>query len=180
MSEVGETMRCESTLPLADGRWLAVRRGGAGDLALVRALHERCSPTTLHRRYLSAGPVSDTQLRRLLTPARGACLLVEEAPGRAVAMANLIGEGVQAEAALLVEDGWQRSGLGTALLHLLLEMADEANFKSVVVCTGAGNEAMLRTLRRLDPGAPRERDGALVVVTLRPGRAAARSAVAVA
>jgi hypothetical protein len=46
----------------------------------------------------------DAQLARLLVPARGVTLQAEAAD-RVVGVANLLGEGVQAELALLVEDG---------------------------------------------------------------------------
>lgn len=165
------------TLLLTDGRELVVRRAHAQDLAAVRAMHGRCSSAILQRRYLSGGGTTDHRLSRLLSPASGASLVAETTKGEVAAMANLIGEGVQAEAALLVEDGWQHLGLGTALLRSSMALAAEAGFDAVVVYTGADNTAMLRTLRRLArQGSVRprtEHDGALVMITLPLGPAAA-------
>ncbi|HEU4422734.1 MAG TPA: GNAT family N-acetyltransferase [Pilimelia sp.] len=86
--------------------------------------------------------------------------------GRLVAMATLVGEGDLAEVALLVEDAWQRRGLGTALLRRLAALAARGGYAALVAHTYADNVPMLRALRRLDPTAPVERDGALVTVSL--------------
>jgi GNAT superfamily N-acetyltransferase len=172
------------TLLLADGQELVLRRAGAADLAAVQLLHARCSPATLHRRYFSGSGINDSRLRRLLAPASGGSL-VAEAGGEIVAMVNIIGEGVQAEVAVLVEDSWQHRGLGTALLRAAFETAAEAGFKAVVIYTGADNTAMLRTVRRLQrtgaAGRPigrgsTERDGPVTMITIPLDPAAARSA----
>jgi GNAT superfamily N-acetyltransferase len=160
-----------AVLVLPDGRELTVRRAQPADLPAVRAMHARCSPDTLHRRYLSGttGP-TDAQLARLLAPARG-CALVVAAPGafadRVVAMANLIGEGLQAELALLVEDGWQRRGIGTALLRRAVSIATESGYEALAVHVQAQNVAMLRTLRRLPEPCHSETDSGLLTVTVR-------------
>ncbi|MEV4414267.1 GNAT family N-acetyltransferase [Catellatospora sp. NPDC049609] len=83
-----------------------------------------------------------------------------------VAVANLIGEGETAEVALLVEDGWQRRGIGTALLRRLLALAGPAGFRSVTVHTHCENDAMLRTMRRLPHPARTDRDGSLISATI--------------
>jgi GNAT superfamily N-acetyltransferase len=170
-----------AVLVLADGRELTVRRAGPDDLPAVRAMHARCTPETLHQRYRSgtAGP-SDAQLARLLAPHRG-CALVVEAPGaytdRVVATANLVGEGLQAELALLVEDAWQRRGIGTTLLRRAVRIAAEEGFEGLVIHTQAQNAAMRRTLRRLGGPHHTDVDSGVLTVTLRlAGRpAAARS-----
>jgi GNAT superfamily N-acetyltransferase len=113
---------------------------------------------------------ADVRLRRLLEPVGGVTLLaVHVDPGsgeeRVVAMATLLAEGDLGEAALLVQDAWQRRGIGTALLRRLIAYAEGNGLTAVVAHTGADNVAMLRTLRRLGFGRT-DRDGGLVSVTL--------------
>jgi GNAT superfamily N-acetyltransferase len=156
---------------LARGTELLVRSADRSDLAALALMHQRCGSRTLARRYLTGtrGP-GDVQLKRLLSPARGAALVAEMVhSGQIVAMANLVGEGDICEAALLVEDAWQRKGLGTALLRRLVSTAETLGFRAIVVHTHADNEAMRRTVRRLSPGAPFEVDGGLVTATLAVG-----------
>jgi RimJ/RimL family protein N-acetyltransferase len=104
-------------------------------------------------------------MARLLEPAGGGRTLLAVAGGRVVAMANLLAEGDLGEIAFLVEDDWQRRGLGTALLRRLLTFAERSRFAALVAHTAADNVAMLRTLRRLG-GSAADRDGAMVSVTL--------------
>ncbi|GIF05953.1 GNAT family N-acetyltransferase [Actinoplanes siamensis] len=163
----GVTRRQRETVTflLPDGVEATLRPAVAEDLAAVRELHDRCSAGTLRRRYLSGGAPSEARLRRLLEPAGGTTLLAVAPGGQVVAMASLLAEGDLGEVAVLVEDDWQRRGLGTALLRRLRAHAGRSGFAAVVAHTGADNVAMLRTLRRLGHG-PLERDGALVSVTL--------------
>lgn len=172
-----------SPRPTGRGPW--VRHAEPADLAEVRALHARCSATTLQRRYLTGAGPTETRLVRLLSPIRGGTVVAETPGGQIIAMANLVGEGVQAEVALLVEDRWQHRGLGTALLREVIGLASETGFDAVVIYTGADNDAMLRTLRRLEragagiAGRSRtERDGGLVMITVPLDRSVARSAAA--
>lgn len=158
------------TLVLPDGAEVSVRPATADDVPAVRELHAGCSARSRQRRYLSGADPSPARLRRLLEPARGSTLLVTAASGGAaepvVAMANLLGEGDEAEAALLVRDDWQRRGLGSALLRRLLGHADRAGYAAVLLHVQAENTPMLRTLRRLDRPVALERDGALLTATL--------------
>ncbi|MFD0596486.1 GNAT family N-acetyltransferase [Catellatospora coxensis] len=68
--------------------------------------------------------------------------------------------------ALLVEDGWQRRGIGTALLRRLLTLAGPAGFRSVTLHTHCDNDAMLRTMKRLPQPARTDRDGTLISATI--------------
>ncbi|MFI9642374.1 GNAT family N-acetyltransferase [Micromonospora sp. NPDC051925] len=160
------------TLALPDGAELTVRPATADDLAGVVELHEGCSARSRQRRYLSGAAVpSPTRLRRLLEPARGLTLVATTtgAGGAAetvVALANLLAEGDEAEAALLVRDDWQRRGLGTALLRRLLTHAERAGYAALVLHIQVENAPMLRTVARLGRPAPIERDGALLTVTV--------------
>ncbi|MFJ8685014.1 GNAT family N-acetyltransferase [Micromonospora wenchangensis] len=159
-------------LVLPDGAELTVRPATADDLAGVVDLHERCSAASRQRRYLSgAAQPSPARLRRLLEPARGLTLVAtttgsDGAVESVVALANLLAEGDEAEAALLVRDDWQRRGLGTALLRRLLAHAERAGFAALVLHTQADNTPMVRTAARLGRPAPIERDGSLLTVTV--------------
>jgi RimJ/RimL family protein N-acetyltransferase len=155
----------QATLLLPDGAELTLRPAGEDDLEGVRRLHERASTASLHSRYLGGGTPTDARLRRLLEPVGGRTLLAVAADGRVVAIASLLAEGDLGEIAVLVEDGWQRRGLGTALARRLLAWAGKARFAALVAHTGADNVAMLRTLRRLG-ARDTERDGSMVSVTL--------------
>jgi GNAT superfamily N-acetyltransferase len=92
--------------------------------------------------------------------------VAEDAQGRLVALANLIGEGEVAEAALLVEDAWQRRGIGTGMLRRLIAMAQPSGVRAVVLHTHADNEPMLRTVRRMPQSAQLDVDGGIVTATL--------------
>ena len=153
------------TLLLSDGAELVVRAASRDDLDEVQRLHQRSTPDTLQRRYLGGGGPGEARLRRLLEPTGGLTLVAEDADGRIVAMGNLLAEGDLGEVALLVEDGWQRRGIGTALLRRLLRRAERGPFAAVVAHTTAENLAMLQTLRRLGAG-PLDQDGDLISVTL--------------
>ncbi|WP_089153870.1 GNAT family N-acetyltransferase [Micromonospora sp. NBS 11-29] len=159
------------TLVLPDGAEVSVRSATAEDVPAVLDLHTGCSERSRRRRYLGgAAQPSSARLRRLLEPARGSTLLAttgsDGAAESVVAMANLLGEGDEAEAALLVRDDWQRRGLGSALLRRLLGHADRAGYAAVLLHTQAENTPMLRTLRRLDRPAAMERDGGVLTATV--------------
>jgi RimJ/RimL family protein N-acetyltransferase len=160
------------TLLLPDGAELLIRPATVEDSDAVRRLHERSSADTRHQRYLTGtrGP-SEAQLHRLLEPSGGLTLLAvchDPATGddHAVAMANLLAEGDLGEVALLVEDTWQRRGIGTALLRRLLAYAARTGFGALVAHARADNTAILRTLERLGPIGTPDRDGTMVSVTL--------------
>jgi ribosomal protein S18 acetylase RimI-like enzyme len=156
-----------ATLLLPDGAELNVRPGSSADLVALLEMHARCGEHSLYRRYFAGtrGP-SRQQLGRLLRPARGSALVAEDAEGRLVALANLIGEGEMAEAALLVEDRWQRRGIGTGMLRRLIALAQPSGFRAVVLHTHADNEPMLRTVRRMPQTAALDVDGGVVSATL--------------
>jgi RimJ/RimL family protein N-acetyltransferase len=162
----------QATLLLPDGAELLIRPAGADDADGVRYLHARSSADTRQNRYLAGtrGP-SEAQLRRLLEPVGGLTLLAlhhDPVSGdeHVVAMANLLAEGDLGEVALLVEDTWQRKGIGTAMLRRLVAYAARTGFGALVAHARADNTAILRTLRRLGPTGEPDRDGTMVSVTL--------------
>jgi GNAT superfamily N-acetyltransferase len=161
-----------TTLLLPDGVELLIRPATADDTDLVRQLHDDSSPGTRRSRYLggSAGP-SEAQLRRLLEPAGGLTLLAlhqDPAGGdeHAVAMAGLLAEGDLGELALLVQDDWQRRGIGTTLARRLVAYAARTGCCALVAHALADNTAILRTMRRIGATGEPDRDGSMITVTL--------------
>jgi GNAT superfamily N-acetyltransferase len=158
-------------LLLPDGAELVLRPATPDDLPALLAMHERCSAATRGRRYLTGdGVPGPAQLGRLLDPSRVQTLLAV-VPGitsvdPVVGMANLVMEGSCAELSVVVEDGWQRKGVGTALVRRALARAERLGCAAVLAHTAADNPAMERTLRRLGHPAPVRRDGAVASTTV--------------
>lgn len=159
-------------LRLPDGTELDVRAATADDLHGVDELHEQCSMRSRNRRYHGgASRPAPARLRRLLEPARGVTLLAtptssSHSARAVVAMANLLGEGDTAEAALLVRDDWQRRGLGSALLRRLVGQAEQRGYAALDLHIQAENTPMLRAVRRLGRPPAVDRDGSLLTLTV--------------
>ncbi|MFF2141588.1 GNAT family N-acetyltransferase [Kitasatospora sp. NPDC058190] len=164
-----------SRLPLPDGTELLLRPAGPDDKAAALAMHDRCSPTALRLRY--HGPVRDAgrYLDHLLDARHGRSLAVTAPDGRLLALGHLMWDDGEAELAVLVEDAWQRHGLGLALLRRLTAAARAAGIGTVYAVTQAANAALIAAMRRL--AAPldfRAEDGTLVITaTLAGGTALA-------
>lgn len=156
--------RSEDVLTLPEGNEITVRRVDQSDLAAARAMHDRCSERTLGLRY--HGPVGDADryLNHLLSPRFGRTLAVQTASGRLVALGHLLWDGDETEVALLVEDDWQRRGIGSELLGRLVALAIEAGCGSVYAVTQSSNTGMVAAMRGL--GLPLDyqiEEGTLVV-----------------
>ncbi|WP_269857275.1 GNAT family N-acetyltransferase [Streptomyces sp. RPT161] len=136
-------------LTLPEGNEITVRRAGPADLPAAQAMHDRCSPTTLSRRY--HGPIGDATryLGHLLSPRHGRTLAVETASGRLVALGHLLWDGDETEVALLVEDEWQGRGVGAELLRRLVALAQEAGCGAVYAVTKSANTPMVAAMRNL-------------------------------
>ena len=80
-------------------------------------------------------------------------------------MASLLTEGDLGEISLLVQDSWQRRGLGTALLRRLLTRAEQSGLAALVAHIAADNTALLRTLHQLGADTV-QRDGSVASVTM--------------
>ncbi|MFD5338599.1 GNAT family N-acetyltransferase [Streptomyces hawaiiensis] len=163
-------------LTLAEGGDIAVRRADTRDLEAARALHERCSARTLRLRY--HGPVRDADryLNHLLSPRFGRTLAVQTASGRIVGLGHLLWDGDETEVALLVEDAWQRRGVGAELLSRLVAMAVEAGCSSVYAVTQASNTGMVAAMRGLGLPLDYQVEEGTLVITARLGEAVVTSA----
>ncbi|WP_314251433.1 GNAT family N-acetyltransferase [Streptomyces kutzneri] len=141
--------RSQDVLTLPEGNEITVRRADGSDLPAARAMHDRCSERTLSLRY--HGPVHDADryLGHLLSPRFGRTLAATTASGKLVALGHLLWDGDETEVALLIEDDWQRRGIGSELLRRLLAMAVEAGCDSVYAVTQASNTGMVAAMRGL-------------------------------
>jgi RimJ/RimL family protein N-acetyltransferase len=70
------------------------------------------------------------------------------------------------EVAVLVEDGWQRQGLGLRMLRRLVDEARALGADRVVCMVQPENQAMLRTLERLRMRSRAVRDGDNLMVSI--------------
>ncbi|MGW6651845.1 acetyltransferase [Streptomyces sp. CB02130] len=167
--------RSEDVLTLPEGNEITVRRADRTDLAAARAMHDRCSQDTLGLRY--HGPVADADryLDHLLSPRFGRTLAVQTASGRLVALGHLLWDGDETEVALLVEDDWQRRGIGSELLRRLVALAEEAGCDSVYAVTQSRNTGMVAAMRALElPLDYQIEEGTLVITARLSSEEAAR------
>ncbi|MFJ2706297.1 GNAT family N-acetyltransferase [Streptomyces sp. NPDC087428] len=167
--------RSEHVLTLPEGNEITVRRADSADLEAARAMHDRCSEQTLRLRY--HGPVRDADryLDHLLSPRFGRTLAVQTASGRLVALGHLLWDGDETEVALLVEDDWQRRGIGSELLARLVALAVEAGCESVYAVTQASNTGMVAAMRALSLPLDYQIEEGTLVITARLNAAPVRA-----
>ncbi|GHI36655.1 GNAT family N-acetyltransferase [Streptomyces violascens] len=165
--------RSEDVLTLPEGNEITVRRADQSDIEAAKAMHERCSDRTLGLRY--HGPVADADryLGHLLSPRYGRTLAVQTASGRLVALGHLLWDGDETEVAVLVEDSWQRRGIGSELLRRLADLAVEARCDSVYAVTQASNTGMVAAMRGLGLPLDYQVEEGTLVVTARLDKTAA-------
>ncbi|MDQ0963479.1 GNAT superfamily N-acetyltransferase [Streptomyces sp. B4I13] len=168
--------RGQDVLTLSEGEDITVRRADTGDVTAAKDMHERCSARTLRMRY--HGPVGDADryLNHLLSPRFGRALAAQTRSGRIVGLGHLLWDGDETEVALLVEDGWQRRGIGAELLGRLVAMAGEAGCGSVYAVTQASNTGMVAAMRGLGLPLDYQIEEGTLVVTARLEKAGAARA----
>ena len=163
----------------AAGAGISFRPGGPGDVSAALAMHQRCSPRTLGLRY--HGPVADAgrYLDHLLSPNFGQSLAAQTANGTIVGLGHLLWDGDEGEVALLVEDAWQRRGIGGELLRRLVGLAVQAGCESIYAVTQVTNSGMVALMRRLAlPLEYQVQDGTLLIgAGLPPAGSGAAAAV---
>lgn len=136
-----------SALLLASGEELTVRQASAEDVPGLLAMHFRCSRRSRRLRYLGgAARPTAADLTRMVNRRHGRTLVVAHPDGDLVAMGNLMHDGDDSEVALLVEDAWQRKGIGSMLLRRLLAAAPDG--RPTTAITEHDNAPMLAVLRR--------------------------------
>jgi len=132
-----------------DGAAIVLRKGVPADAEAVSGLHRRCSTATLFRRYhTGVRTVPRRWLHRLLVPPRGTSVLAvfgREVIGLAQLIPSATGG---AEISLLVEDDWQRQGIGTALLSRVATLAEAQGIAELRADCLPGDDVLPRTAAR--------------------------------
>jgi GNAT superfamily N-acetyltransferase len=117
---------------------LLIRGTSARDLGPVGAMHARCSPRSLLDRYRSGGRApSAVAIERALRRTLGfvACTARGEVVAMAVASTDPMHSVGSAEVGMLVEDTWQRRGLGREMLTHLAGAAFVCGYTELIAYT---------------------------------------------
>jgi GNAT superfamily N-acetyltransferase len=157
-----------------NGAGIVLRAGTPADADSVSDLHARCSAQTLFARY-HAGlrTLPRRWLHRLLQPPRGRTLLAL-CGTEVIGMAQLIrtNDPAEAEVSLLVEDSWQRNGVGSAMVARLGGIARAAGHHRMIAWCLPSEIGFERAARASGlPVTVRHEDSMLrVSITLEPSR----------
>jgi L-amino acid N-acyltransferase YncA len=140
------------------------------DADAVVAMHDRCSYESRTRRYHVPMPKLTARTARHLSAPAGGVSIVACLEDAVIGMATAapweeLGSTTM-EVAVLVEDGWQRQGLGLRLLRQVVAEARALGADRVVCVVQPENDAMLRTLERLRMRSRVVRDGDNLMVSV--------------
>ncbi|HEY8641275.1 MAG TPA: GNAT family N-acetyltransferase [Candidatus Dormibacteraeota bacterium] len=147
-----------ASLHLSDGSTLQLRPLEPEDGALLARLFYRLSPETVYKRFLSPIPSPyRPELQRLLEidhRDREALAVLSE--GEVVAVVRYARDAQHpevAEIAIVVEDGWQRRGLGALLIRRLAAVARRRGIGAFHATMLGDNRPAMRLLRGLSAAA---------------------------
>ena len=138
-----------------DGEELIARAIEASDREALRSHFEALSSETRYRRFMAAiKHLSERELTRLtdVDHIDHEAVIALTGDGKLVGVARffrLAPGDHRAEVAVTIADDWQGRGVGTALLHLLAERAEELGVDCFVATCLAHNRPMLDLFREL-------------------------------
>lgn len=131
----------------------ALRKAAVEDAPAVVDMHERCSYESRTRRYHVPIPKLTARTARHLSAPAGGVSIVATVGDAVIGMATAAPweelTGTAMEVAVLVEDGWQRQGLGSQLLRRVIQEARYLGADRVVCMVQPENDGMLRTVEGL-------------------------------
>jgi GNAT superfamily N-acetyltransferase len=136
-------------------------RFGPDDVAEVLAMYDRCSPETTYRRWhghLRAFPAA--YLGALVADSDEHIAVVARREGRVVGLASAaeVTPGVR-EIGILVEDRWQRRGVGRELLGDILARSMQLGTRAVRADVLADDAGIIQLLRPYGPVSVRRSHG---------------------
>jgi ribosomal protein S18 acetylase RimI-like enzyme len=143
-----QLLRAEPVDEYVDPEQVVLRAASGDDVNALVAMHRRCSEETVYRRYHVPMPhVTPRLARGLLDPPAGLCLVLTV--GDDIVATGVLAAGPDgAEVGIMVEDRWQRHGLGTRLLHALAVEAAVLGLETLTCLVQPDNDAALTTVRR--------------------------------
>ena len=150
---------------------IVARRPTVRDAPAIEAMIERCSLESRYARFLGPRPsIPLDHLARVVTPLSGEEAWVGvrgDEPETVVALGSWarIGDG-DAELALIVEDSWQRRGIGTSLLRLLGDRAHSLGICRLTASVLTESRHVFRMLRAVFGSASVRPDGVVSRVTI--------------
>jgi GNAT superfamily N-acetyltransferase len=149
---------------------VSVEALGQGDEQRLVRMFDRLSPATRYKRFFSPVPVMRPAVWRALTDVDhdGREAVVARVGDEIVAIAHYYRDRddvAAAEVAVLVEDAWQRHGVGRCLMRELGRLSRARGITRLLATTLPDNLAAIGLARAMSPGmTPRWDDG---VVELR-------------
>jgi ribosomal protein S18 acetylase RimI-like enzyme len=152
---------------LAAGVWL--RAPARADAPRITAMWERCSlETRLARFHAPVRNIPASYLETVLSDPSASLVAVTQRAGTVAAVASLVpGGSGSAELGVLVEDAWQRQGIGRQLVAHLIAGAPARQLTELTASVLAQNAAVADLLRRVPGEFSITRDGATVKVRVR-------------
>ena len=161
-----------AVLAAAPGPPVRIRQAAASDRPALAQMLARCSEQTLARRfhkYVRCFP--EPYLTEALTGCAGHFALLAQAGETDVALASCVSaDHGSAEVAVLVEDSWQRQGVGTRLLSLLVAHADQSGLPRLRASVLASQAWVLPVLGGYGTCEAWLRDGVFEVTVHREGQ----------
>lgn len=142
---------------LPDGSVIHIRSITGDDKDLLRATFDRLGPDSRYRRFLHpVKRLSEHELAYLTEVDHHdheALAAVDPHSSELVAVARYIrlANSDTAEVAVAVVDDWQGRGVGTVLVHELVERARDAGIRRFTALCLADNRAVIDLLERLGP-----------------------------
>lgn len=116
------------------------------DVEAVLAMHRRASPDSLYRRFHSAYQPGWTAVKQMCALETGFVALVGK---RVVGLAYFVVENdLSAEVAFLVEDAYQKQGIGTKLCRHLVQLARQRGLQTLTAYVANDNVPMMRVFAK--------------------------------
>ena len=135
-------------------RGIALRPVTGSEIPAIGAMWERCSlATRIARFHAPVRNIPASYLKAVLADPAANVLAAREPSGDVVALASLIGSpgSGTAELGVLVEDAWQRRGIGRGLVAHLVTAAPARGITTLTASVLSGNARVAGLLRQV-PG----------------------------
>ena len=165
----------ENDVALRDGARVRIRPIRPDDAPRLVAAYERLSAHSAYQRFFAVMrrlPPDWARLHATIDYRRQLALIAERSAGGEMELLGVARyeptEDDVPEIALVILDAWQNRGLGTALLHALLEAGQARGIRRFRAWVLADNARMLDLIHRHGEIEQRRRDAAVVELVFTP------------